>query len=45
MLDRGGSCFSSANAVAVFLTLTYALGGAPKRPADNFDFGAKQSGP
>ncbi len=32
------------NYSAAFLSLTYALGGAPKRPADNFDFGAKQGG-
>ncbi len=33
------------NYSAAFLSLTYALGGAPKRPADNFDFGARQAGP
>jgi outer membrane receptor protein involved in Fe transport len=33
------------NYTAVFISLTYALGGAPKHPADNFDFGAKQGGP
>jgi outer membrane receptor protein involved in Fe transport len=32
------------NYCAVFLSLTYALGGAPK-PADNFDFGPRQGGP
>jgi outer membrane receptor protein involved in Fe transport len=30
------------NYSAVFLNLTYALGGAPKSAADNFDFGAHQ---
>jgi outer membrane receptor protein involved in Fe transport len=29
---------------AIFISLTYALGGAPKSPADNFDFGAHQAG-
>ena len=33
------------NYSAVFVSLTYALGGAPKRPADNFDFGSHQGGP
>jgi outer membrane receptor protein involved in Fe transport len=32
------------NYCAVFLSLTYALGGAPKT-ADNFDFGPRQGGP
>ena len=33
------------NFSAAFLSLTYAVGGAPKRPADNFDFGARPGGP
>ncbi|MHB8287227.1 MAG: TonB-dependent receptor domain-containing protein [Caulobacteraceae bacterium] len=32
------------NYSAAFFSLTYALGGAPKRPADNFDFGAHPGG-
>jgi len=33
------------NYSAVFLSLTYALGGASKKPGDNFDFGAPKGGP
>ena len=33
------------NYSAAFISLSYALGGASKGPADNFDFGARQSGP
>jgi outer membrane receptor protein involved in Fe transport len=33
------------NYCAVFLSLTYALGGASKSAADNFDFGTRQGGP
>jgi hypothetical protein len=32
------------NYTAAFFSLTYALGGAPKHPADNFDFGAHAGG-
>jgi outer membrane receptor protein involved in Fe transport len=32
------------NYTAVFLSLSYALGGAPKSPANNFDFGAHEAG-
>lgn len=32
------------NYSAAFFNLTYALGGAPKRPADDFDFGAHPPG-
>jgi outer membrane receptor protein involved in Fe transport len=33
------------NYSAIFLNLTFALGGAPKSPADNFDFGSPKAGP
>jgi len=33
------------NYTAVFINLTYALGGAAKKPGDNFDFGAHQTSP
>ena len=33
------------NYTAAFVSLNYALGGAPKRPTDNFDFSARQGGP
>ncbi len=32
------------NYTAIFIGFTYALGGASKRPADNFDFGAQHTG-
>jgi outer membrane receptor for ferrienterochelin and colicin len=32
------------NYTAIFIGFTYALGGASKRPADNFDFGAQHPG-